>query len=106
MAVGLFFAAAPLHITVRRRQPVQAEGGEFNLTLAPTGPTGLVPTPVTCLPIQGVVIPGHEPDPACLPKDRSHDRTALVGLAVFLAGGVLWWMSGTERSLLRPRSLT
>lgn len=104
LALALAVAVPPLHITVLRPQPVQQAGGEFNLTLAPTGKTALVPTPVTCLPVQRYFTPGREEDPACLPKDASRDRFAAVGVAAFLVGAVLWQASGVERRLLRDRT--
>jgi len=98
IAVAIFFAVSPLHITVQRRVPVQAQGGEFDQTLSSTGQTTLLSTRVTCLPIQGVVAPRQEPDAACLPKDRHRDRLALVGLAVFVAGGIAWQTAGMRAS--------
>lgn len=100
LALAVAFAVVPFHITVGRPQPAQAAGGEFNLTLAPTGQTTRVPTQVTCLPVQGYFLPSKEQDPACLPKDVSHVHSAFVGLAAFAVGAVLWQASGVERSLL------
>lgn|GEM_PF-5162398 len=104
VVLALAVAVTPVHITVLRPQPVQQAGGEFNLTLAPTGATALVPTRVTCLPIQRYVTPSREEDPACLPKDAGRDRFAAVGVAAFLVGAVLWQASAVERSLLRDRT--
>lgn len=104
IVVALAVAVPPLHITVLRPTPAQQAGGEFNLTLAPTGKTALVPTPVTCLPVQRYLTPGREEDPACLSKDASRDRVAVVGVVAFLVGAVLWQISGVERSLLRDRT--
>jgi len=50
------------------------------------------------------IAPSQEQDPACLPHDRSRDRTALVGLVIFAVGAVVWQSSGIERSLFKaPR---
>jgi hypothetical protein len=103
VALALMFGVAPVHITVRRSEPAQVAGGEFNLTLAPTGQTTVVAMPVTCLPVQGALLPGREPDPACLPKDASHNGVALAGLGLVVAGAIVWQASGVERSLLRDR---
>jgi len=97
IAVAIFFAVAPLHMTVQRRVPVQVAGGEFNMTLSSTGQSTLVSTRVTCVPIQGVVAPRQEPDATCLPKDRHRDRLALVGLAAFVAGGIAWQTAGVAQ---------
>lgn len=103
VALAVVFGVAPVHITVRRSEPSQVAGGEFNLTLAPTGQTVAVPMRVTCLPVQGALLPGREPDPACLAKDASHNRVALAGLGLVVAGAIAWQASGVERSLLRDR---
>jgi hypothetical protein len=104
IAVAAYFGLAPVRITVARLQPIQIEGGEFDKTLTATGQTERVPTRVTCLPAQGELVPGAEPDAACLPRDAHRGRVALAGLGVFVAGAVVWQLSGTERSLLRHRT--
>jgi hypothetical protein len=106
IVLALAFGVAPVHITVLRSEPAQVPGGEFNLTLAPTGRTAAVPTNVTCIPAQGALFPTQEQDPACLPKDASHERVALAGLVLLAVGAIAWQTSGVERSLLRARSTT
>lgn len=101
VALAVALAIVPIHMNVLRPQPALTPGGEFNLTLAPTGQTTRVRTPVTCLPIQGYFLPSKEQDPACLPKDAGHIHIAFIGLAAFAIGAVLWQVSGVERSLLR-----
>jgi hypothetical protein len=104
IAAALFFAVAPVHMTVLRREPVQVAGGEFNLTLAPTGQTASIPTRVTCLPIQGYLLPQQEPDRACLARDVRRAHVALGALAVFVAGAVVWQLAGGGRSVLAASS--
>jgi hypothetical protein len=98
MALALFFAVGPIHITVHDQVAVEQASGQDGSTLTATNQTRIESRQVTCVPYLQFDSSSDQ-NRACTAKVRGPLRLALVGLVVFLAGSALWIVSKGDRAV-------
>ena len=98
MGLALFFGTVPIRVTVHERVGVERAGGEKGSTLFVTDQTRIESRQVKCVPYLQFDSSSDE-NQACNAKVRGPLRLAVVGLLVFLAGSVLWIVTGGDRAV-------
>jgi hypothetical protein len=98
LAVALFFAVAPIRMTVHEQVGVVQHTGLDGTGLEATGQTRLESRQVTCVPLLRYDT-SSDPNPACGPRVAGRLGVAGAGLAAFLIGSGLWIASGGDRAI-------